>query len=106
MNLLMTGMILTMHWLRPHLADAGSPGGLAFWFVMSMALLVGFVVAYPINWWLVVRGLKHGMITVRPSQPSPMNQPHTASAPALPRETIVVAMLSIISLALTIGLTG
>ena len=37
-----------------------------FWFVMSMGLLVGFVVAYPINWWLVANHLKHGMMTVRP----------------------------------------
>jgi manganese oxidase len=28
---------------------------------------VGFAVAYPINWWLVARGLKHGMMTIRPS---------------------------------------
>ncbi len=33
---------------------------------MSMALLSGFVVTYPINWWLVAKGLKHGMMTVRP----------------------------------------
>jgi hypothetical protein len=33
---------------------------------MSMALLTGFIVAYPINWWLVAKGLKHGMMTVRP----------------------------------------
>jgi hypothetical protein len=38
-----------------------------FWFVMSMGLLVGFVVSYPINWWLVANHLKHGMMTVRPA---------------------------------------
>ena len=27
----------------------------------------GFVVAYPINWWLVANHLKHGMMTVRPA---------------------------------------
>ena len=37
-----------------------------FWFVMSMGLLVGFIVAYPMNWWLVANHLKHGMMTVRP----------------------------------------
>jgi hypothetical protein len=37
---------------------------LDFWFVMSIALGAGFLVAYPINWWLVARGLKHGMKTV------------------------------------------
>ncbi|MFZ5559170.1 MAG: hypothetical protein ACOZDY_21045 [Pseudomonadota bacterium] len=30
-----------------------------------MALLAGFVAAYPVNWWLVSKGLKHGMMTVR-----------------------------------------
>jgi hypothetical protein len=43
-----------------------------FWFTMSIALTAGFLVAYPINWWLVDRGLKHGMMTVRPQgQPVP-----------------------------------
>jgi len=27
-------------------------------------LLVGFVISYPINWWLVANHLKHGMMTV------------------------------------------
>jgi hypothetical protein len=39
----------------------------SFWFVMSMGLLVGFIVAYPMNWWLVANHLKHGMMTVRPA---------------------------------------
>ena len=36
------------------------------WFVMSMGLLLGFVVPYPINWWLVANHLEHGMMTIRP----------------------------------------
>jgi hypothetical protein len=40
---------------------------------MSMALLVGFVCAYPINWWLVAHHMKHGMLTVRREpEPTPM----------------------------------
>lgn len=36
-----------------------------------MALLVGFITAYPNNWWLVSRHLKHGMMTVRtPHEPA------------------------------------
>jgi hypothetical protein len=31
-----------------------------------MGLLVGFIIAYPMNWWLVANHLKHGMMTVRP----------------------------------------
>ena len=34
----------------PAAADPTTP---SFWFVMSMGLLVGFIVAYPMNWWLV-----------------------------------------------------
>ena len=36
-----------------------------FWGIMSAASLVGAVFAYPINWWLVKNGLKHGMGTDR-----------------------------------------
>ena len=44
-----------------------------FWFSMSMALIVGFVCAYPINWWLVANHMKRGMLTVRPeSESTPM----------------------------------
>jgi hypothetical protein len=34
---------------------------------MSVALLAGFILAYPMNWWLVANHLKHGMMTVRPA---------------------------------------
>jgi Domain of unknown function (DUF4396) len=66
MNLLMAGMIPTVMWLRANIPTAGDPLKPAFWFVMSMGLLVGFIVAYPMNWWLVANHLKHGMMTVRP----------------------------------------
>jgi hypothetical protein len=66
MNLLMGGMIPTVMWLRANIPSAGDPLKPAFWFVMSMGLLVGFIVAYPMNWWLVANHLKHGMMTVRP----------------------------------------
>lgn len=73
MNLLMAGMIPTVMILRRHVEAAGDPSSPRFWFVMSMGLLVGFVVAYPMNWWLVANHLKHGMMTVRPaSKPAAM----------------------------------
>jgi hypothetical protein len=65
MNLLMAGMVPAMIILRSVLASAAGPDAPAFWFVMSMALLAGFIVAYPMNWWLVANNLKHGMMTVR-----------------------------------------
>jgi hypothetical protein len=67
MNFLMAGMLPTMMALRRYVPSADNPVTPNFWFVMSMALLVGFVVAYPINWWLVANHLKHGMMTVRPA---------------------------------------
>jgi hypothetical protein len=66
MNLLMAGMVPTVMILKAHIHSAGDPTTPNFWFVMSMGLLVGFVIAYPMNWWLVASHLKHGMMTVRP----------------------------------------
>ena len=67
MNLLMAGMLPTMMILRRYVPSADNPLTPNFWFVMSMGLLVGFIVAYPMNWWLVANHLKHGMMTVRPA---------------------------------------
>jgi hypothetical protein len=38
---------------------------------MSMAPMTGFITAYPMNWWLVARRLKHGMLTVPPAGLAP-----------------------------------
>ncbi len=65
MNILMSAMILVTSLGWAALGREPSPLEPEFWFVMSMALLAGFVAAYPMNWWLVARGLKHGMSTVR-----------------------------------------
>ncbi|MBX7430532.1 DUF4396 domain-containing protein [Mycobacterium sp. Y57] len=65
MNLLMSGMVLTARFTMPHVQHSHDPLRPEFWFVMSMALIVGFVFAYPINWWLVANHMKHGMMTIR-----------------------------------------
>jgi Domain of unknown function (DUF4396) len=67
MNLLMAGMVPTVMALKSRIASAADPTTPYFWFVMSMGLLVGFIFAYPMNWWLVAYHLKHGMMTVRPA---------------------------------------
>lgn len=67
MNVLMAGMQVSMHWLMPRVLGGADPASPGFWFVMSMALIVGFCLAYPVNWWLVANGMKHGMLTVRPT---------------------------------------
>ncbi len=66
MNWLMAAMVPVAMLFRTRIPEAQHPGNAAFWFAMSIALLAGFVAAYPINWWLVSRHLKHGMLTVRP----------------------------------------
>ena len=32
-----------------------------FWFMMQIAMMAGFITAYPVNWWLIRRGLKEEM---------------------------------------------
>ena len=66
MNCLMAGMVPAMTVVEESNAASRDPSGPSFWFIMSMALLVGFITAYPMNWWLVSRHMKHGMVTVRP----------------------------------------
>ncbi|HYB37829.1 MAG TPA: DUF4396 domain-containing protein [Mycobacterium sp.] len=65
MNLLMTGMVLTSRFAMRTAGEGHDPIRPQFWFIMSMALIAGFVCAYPINWWLVANHMKHGMMTVR-----------------------------------------
>jgi hypothetical protein len=35
-----------------------------FWGVMSLGVIVGFFVAYPVNVWMVSKNLKHGLMHV------------------------------------------
>jgi hypothetical protein len=66
MNCLMAGMIpvATLAFMgNPAAHDPAEP---LFWFRMSLALMMGAALAYPMNWWLVAHHLKHGMLTVRP----------------------------------------
>lgn len=65
MNAVMAGMVPVMVILMSRDMTAMEPTSLRFWGVMSLATLVGFAVAYPVNVWLVASGLKHGMGTVR-----------------------------------------
>lgn len=32
-----------------------------FWFMMQIAMLLGFLTAFPTNWWLIKRGIKEAM---------------------------------------------
>lgn len=72
MNCLMAGMVPVMMVATKSIPTGRDPTGPAFWFIMSMALLIGFITAYPMNWWLVSRHMKHGMMTV-PSPDEPLS---------------------------------
>lgn len=37
------------------------PTTILFWFVMQLAMLLGFITAYPVNWWLIRKGIKEAM---------------------------------------------
>jgi hypothetical protein len=65
MNAVMSGMIPIMVIVMSRHMGAMEPTSGRFWAVMSLACLVGAVLAYPVNWWLVKHGLKHGMGTER-----------------------------------------
>lgn len=66
MNAMMAGMfpvMVTLMMARD--MRAMDPREPIYWGVMSLAIGVGFLTAYPVNWWLVRNGLKHGFMTVR-----------------------------------------
>jgi hypothetical protein len=112
MNFLMAGMVPVAALGRMLIARPLSPLAPEFWFVMSMALLSGFIVAYPMNWWLVAKGLKHGMMTVRPralaADDMAMATPHGHDvghgSPPLAIETAGMATLSVVMFGLAIWL--
>ena len=72
MNMMMAGMAPVMILLMMGRdMRAMWPGEALFWFVMSLGITVGFLIAYPINLWLVAKGMKHGLLTVRDSRGKP-----------------------------------
>src|ERR1700738_1216553 len=79
MNLMMAGMAPVMTTLMMGRdMRAMWPGEPLFWFVMSLGVTVGFLVAYPINLWLVAHGMKHGLMTVRKDKARETNAPEHA----------------------------
>jgi len=65
MNFMMAGMAPVMTFLMMGRdMRAMDPTEFLFWGVMSLGVIVGFVVAYPANVWMVAFRLKHGLMTV------------------------------------------
>ncbi len=113
MNLVMTGMLLVTSVFWAALGGKQGPLTPTFWFVMSMALMAGFVVAYPINWWLVAKNLKHGMSTAGEHAPdhgagnATVAHSTPTATPRTPiREIALVAALSITAFGLAYTVAG
>jgi Domain of unknown function (DUF4396) len=90
MNCLMGAMVpvATLAWRGE--ADAHDPTHGLFWFRMSIALMAGFAAAYPMNWWLVARHLKHGMMTVPSPSGEMMKKKNPMKAQPVTREKIAI----------------
>ena len=97
MNFMMAGMFPTMVVLMMGRdMRAMEPTQLTFWGAMSAAVIVALAVAYPVNVWMVEKGLKHGMGTQRAlgkgghsiaaeiARWKPVEEVRTAVAEALP----------------------
>lgn len=87
MNTMMAGMYPAMvYFMMGRDMRAMDPRELIYWGVMSLAIGVGFLTAYPTNWWLVSKNLKHGLMTARSKAEQTENTssapPHEASAHA------------------------
>lgn len=48
-------------WFRPAYSALAPVDSVEFWFAMQLAMIAGFVTAYPINWWLIRAGIKEAM---------------------------------------------
>jgi hypothetical protein len=68
MNAMMAGMFPVMvTFMMGRDMRAMDPREPLYWGVMSLAIGVGFLTAYPANWWLVSKGLKHGLMSIDPA---------------------------------------
>jgi FtsP/CotA-like multicopper oxidase with cupredoxin domain len=74
MSAMMAGMAPVMSFLMMSRdMRAMEPTQLVFWGVMSLGVIAGFVVAFPFNVWIVEKGLKHGLMTLRNGRSSGSN---------------------------------
>ena len=99
MNYIMAGMIPVMVIWGAHDPLAKSPGSLHFWGMMSLATIIGGFIAYPINKWLVSKGLKHGMMTVRKGEKMHMHHAEVTASQAQVKKALIGSLI-----ALTVGI--
>ncbi|WP_411954294.1 DUF4396 domain-containing protein [Alkalibacillus sp. S2W] len=55
----MFGWMAVVHYLL--FSNPPTPVEPTFWFMMQIAMILGFLVSYPANWWLIQKGIKEAM---------------------------------------------
>lgn len=55
----MFGWMAIVHYLL--FTQPPEPSTFTFWFMMQIAMVIGFFTSYPANWWLVKMGIKEAM---------------------------------------------
>jgi len=90
MNCMMAGMAPVMvNLMMGRDMRAMWPGEPLFWMVMSLGVIAGFAIAYPVNIWMVSRGMKHGLMTER-ATPAHPSRGHGTSSHSGRREALSV----------------
>ncbi|MEE8298744.1 MAG: DUF4396 domain-containing protein, partial [Thermodesulfobacteriota bacterium] len=107
MNMVMVGMIPVMVILRTKIPGGDDPKTPLFWGIMSLATIVASFTAYPINSWMVGRGIKHGMMTAVPAsnQSSHMPKHHKAGSISFSK-ALGAILLTFAFLALSVWFTN
>lgn len=55
------GMFVFMAWMHHAFQPSLEPDDVRYWFMMQVAMVIGFATSYPANWWLIRKGLKEAM---------------------------------------------
>ncbi len=102
MNFMMAGMAPVMSVLMMGRdMRAMVPTELLFWGVMSLGVIAGFTTAYPANVWMVARGLKHGLMTMREH-----SHDHKHSQAQMESDATLPQIVSVLVASLVALLTG
>lgn len=54
------GMFVFMAWTR-YAFKSLEPNDVRYWFLMQIAMIIGFFTSFPANWWLIRKGWKEAM---------------------------------------------
>ncbi|WP_077624153.1 DUF4396 domain-containing protein [Sediminibacillus massiliensis] len=55
----MFGWMAIVHFIL--FSQPPKPNEPSYWFMMQIAMIIGFLTSYPVNWWLVRKGIKEEM---------------------------------------------